>query len=113
MVDVDIHGIGFVAISIRVYIIFKICLVLAELFVAHRLFSSCAVRASRRGVLWWSTRSRACRVQPLQLPDSTQHGAQLPWAPLGSVLLAGLPHLCLDFGRKLCVMSVFNKHLLA
>lgn len=51
MVVVDIHGIGFVAISIRVYIIFKICLVLAELFVAYRLFSSCAVRASRPGVL--------------------------------------------------------------
>ena len=51
MVVVDIHGIDLVAISIRVYIIFKICLVLAELFVARWLFSSCAVRASRRGVL--------------------------------------------------------------
>lgn len=46
-------------------------------------------------------------------PRLRQHGAQLPWSPLGFVLLVGLPHLCLDFGLMLWVISVFNKHLLA
>lgn len=54
-----------------------------------------------------------CQIQQRQLPDSAQHGAQLPWSPLGSVLLAGLPHLYLGFGLTLCVISVSTKNLLA
>ena len=54
-----------------------------------------------------------CQIQQRQLPDSAQHGAQLPWSPLGSVLLVGPPHLYLGFGLTLCVISVSTKHLLA